>query len=48
MNITSKKSADKVMGLLYEVRANTEDKKQVEAIDAATDLIDELLLEGRW
>lgn len=48
MYITDKKSADKAMGLLWDARTNLKDKKQIEAIDATMDLIDELLIEGRF
>lgn len=48
MFITNTRSANKVKDLLFDVRSNTKDKKQVDAIDAAMDLIDDLLIEGRW
>ena len=48
MYINSNKDAEKVIGLLIDAKASLKDKKQEEAINAACDLIDELVLEGRF
>lgn len=48
MFIMTKRDANKVKDLLFKASANLKDKKQVEAIDAVVDLIDELIVEGRW
>lgn len=48
MFIDSKRNARKVIGLLMEANQELKDKKQKEAILAVTDLLDELVVEGRW
>ena len=48
MFIDSNKNAEKVVGILYTIDENNLTKKQSEAINAITDLLDELQIEGRW
>lgn len=44
--IEDEKSADKVKDILISI--SDVNKKQKEAINVAIDLIDELVMEGRW
>ena len=48
MFIDSNKNAEKVVGILYTIDQDKLTKKQNEAINAVTDLLDELQMEGRW
>lgn len=46
--IDSNKNAQKAIGELMSIDQSQLTKKQNEAINAVTDLLDELQIEGRW
>lgn len=48
MFIDSNKNAQKAVGELTSIDPSKLTKKQNEAINAVTDLLDELQMEGRW